>query len=107
LICFKSFSKTISDALQKNETLISADQQDYQVGSFIGSFQINQFQKELRRNFFEFTQQLAQIIAGPAFAIDLAQKLQLNARVDKTLPINLHAFTSHVVSHGVGRISSV
>ncbi|KAI6183994.1 putative Dock-9 [Aphelenchoides bicaudatus] len=90
-ICFKDFSKKCSDALQKNETLISADQFDYQ--------------KEMRNNFKHFTQQLAQILAGPVYATNLEQQFQLNSRGD--LPIHLHAFTSHVIGSNVGRISSV
>ncbi|CAD5215071.1 unnamed protein product [Bursaphelenchus xylophilus] len=84
LLCFKDFSKKCSDALQKNETLIQSDQFDYQ--------------KELRRNYADFTTKLTQIVMGPVSAAELTQKCQMNPRTDKTLPVNLHTFTAQAIS---------
>lgn len=47
-LCFKDFSKKCSDALAKNKTLIGPDQRDYQ--------------RELERNYREFTEQLAPLL---------------------------------------------
>ncbi|CAD5210255.1 unnamed protein product [Bursaphelenchus okinawaensis] len=84
LLCFKDLSKKCSDALQKNETLIQSDQFDYQ--------------KELRRNYADFTTKLTQIVMGPVSAAELTQKCQMNPRTDKTLPVNLHTFTAQAIS---------
>ncbi|KAI6186152.1 putative Dock-9 [Aphelenchoides besseyi] len=92
-LCFKDFSKKCSDALQRNETLISVEQLDYQ--------------KELRRNYADFTQQLAQILIGPVEMEEIAAKMSL--RTDhRSLPVNLHAYTSHAMNLvAEGPISSV
>uniref|UniRef100_A0A914CWQ9 DOCKER Lobe C domain-containing protein n=1 Tax=Acrobeloides nanus TaxID=290746 RepID=A0A914CWQ9_9BILA len=82
-LCFRDFSKKCSDALNKNEQLIQADQLDYQ--------------KELKKNYLDFTNQLSEIMGS--------------TRVEQKLvhaPIQLHTHTVHALAAAAeGPVSNV